>query len=465
MPTKKTDKAPQNKKGKSRTTVTNKVTIDPNNPIPFDFSGTALSLVNRNRYLPFLPPKDNYAQNLLEARLLSVTHNACITTKKDYCAGIGFQDDNGKEFEQPILDWFSSMNLKNQNATALRQKMFEDFFTWGNDPIEIVRFTSRGKKKLFVYVHSFLEWRLGEPNEDDIVEYAVQSKLFYRAGLITPREISKAKKLPLYNPMNPERKNWIRDEKGTERTMIWNRNEVSGIPHYGLPSSVAAMIYEMLEYKGARYNYDNMLNNMVAGAILALKGSVGQDEAARIAKEIITTHTGEGKIGRTMVVASEEGIDGSDYHQMDIRKEGSFNESDSNWTQKIILANEWDAILAGLLSPATLGKGSGFITKIYEIKLNSVIRPAQRKQMENVWDHIFKIAQEWLGLPFDKYKISIKNSIDISGLTDVDVTPAVTRNEVRKAKGLPEDTTAAGNEYMKSTGPQKPQKEKEGEDV
>jgi len=112
--------------------------------------------------------------------------------------------------------------------------------------------------------------------------------------------------------------------------------------------------------------------------------------------------------------------------------------------QKIILANEWDAVLAGLVNASTLGKGSGFVTKIIELKLNTVIRPAQEDVMQNVWNDIFYECQKWTGLGFDKYEIGIKNSIDISGLTDVDITPAVQVNEVREAKGLPTDPSKEG---------------------
>ncbi len=433
--------------------VSNKVNLDANNPIPFEQTGQAFSFINHTRYLPFLTPDDNYAVQLLEARLLSTTHNACITTKKDTCAGIGFQDRQGNEIDSSIIDWFKSMNLKDEPVVEINKQVLESFFTYGNCPIEIVRFTVLGKKHLYIYAHNFLEWRLCPPNDDDIVTHAVQSKLFLRNGVITAEEIRKSKKLPLYNSRNTEKKNWYKDEKGVERTLIWYKHSVTGFPHYGIPSAISSMIFQLLEYKGARFNLDNFENNMVVSALLALKGNLSQDEANRIGKQAIATHTGDGKRGRVMVVASEEGIDGSELHNFDTHKEGSYNDADDKWTQKIILANQWDAVLSGIISPSTMGKGSGFITKIVEHKLNTVIKPAQNDLVQKVWRNIFKIAQDWLGLPLDNYDLEIQNSIDISGLTDVDITPAVTINEVRQAKGLPKDKSRKGDEYMKSTGP------------
>jgi len=433
---------------KKKVRVSNEIKLDPKTPIPFEYGGQAFSFIQGTRYIPFLPPHDNFAQQVLEARLLSDTNNACIITKKDYCAGTGFQDEDGTDLDPKIIEWFDSINMKNEPVTEINKKIFEAFFTWGNVPIEVVKFSVAGKKQLFIYVHNLLEWRLGQEDADGFVNYAIQSKLFYRKGYLTADEIKKAKQLPIYNPRKSDADNWFKDEKGAYRTLIWYKNSVSGFPHYGMPSNIASMIHQILEYKGARYNLDNFENNMVVSALMALKGNLSQEEANRIGKQIINTHTGDGKRGRVVVVASEEGIDGSEFHSLDTHKDGSYTEADDKWMQKIILANQWDAILAGLISPSTMGKGAGFITKLLEIKQNTVIKPAQNDLITKVWKNLFKIAQEWLSLPFDKYKLSIANSIDISGLTDVDVTPAVQVNEVRKAKGLPEDPKMDGV-YMK----------------
>jgi hypothetical protein len=429
--------APKKLQNKRSTRVTNQVTINATTPIPFEHNGQAFSYINNYQYIPFLASESyNYAESLLEARLLSTTHNACVTTKKDYIAGNGFYDRNGKELDQNTRDWFRSMNLKNDNAVEINKQIIEAHLTFGNEPIEVVRFTVMGKKNLFVYPHNFLEWRLCKADDNDIVTHAVQSKLFLRKTFLTADEWKKSRKLPIYNPRNSEKKNWFKDAKGVERTLIWFKNSVTGFPHYGLPSAVSSLINQILEYKGSRYNLDNFDNNMVIGGVLALTGSLGQDEANKIGKQIINTHTGDGKRGRIAVVASEEGIEKSAFHNFDTTKDGSFTEADGNWTQKIILANQWDAILAGLVSASTLGKGEGFLTKIIEHKEKTVIKPAQTDLLQKVWHTIFTIAQSFLGLPFDQYDMAIRSFVDISSLSDVDITPVVKANEVREAKGL-----------------------------
>lgn len=458
---------------KNGISVSNSVDLDANQPIPLE-GGQMFSAFNMHEYLPFLSPLDTFAQVLLEARLLSTTHSACIETKSDFCAGEGMMDVEGKEFETPIIDWFESINVKDETAGDINKQIFESHFSFGNTIIEVVRYESKlSGRKVFVYVHNFLEWRLCPPNDDGVCTHAIQSKHFIRnrnAGMLTKEDLESARILPIYNPRNRENKNWKSDGRGVERTIIWYKNTMSGYPNYGMPSSVASLIYQLLEYKGARYNLDNFENGMIISGILALKGTHTADEIQKVSRAIINTHVGDGKRARVAVIASEQGIEGSEFHQLDTQQDGSYNESDDRWSQKIIFANKWDAILAGLVSPSTLGKGEGFITKLFEIKQNTVQRPAQQHLLRNVWLNIFDITREWMGLPLDKYNIGIRSSSNIGAIMDVDLTPAVTVDEVRIANGHPalEDKQKGKMLMGEIKGAQqkgKPKNEKEAEDV
>jgi hypothetical protein len=433
-------------------------------PLPFE-GGKGFSYVAEAAYLPFLAPDDSYARLLLQSRLLSNTHNACINTKKDYCAGNGFQTKEEEDItDKKFQEWIKSMNLKDESATEINRQIFESFFTFGNVPIELVRFTVGNKKYFFIYIHNLLEWRLGKPNDDGISTYAIQSKLFLRDGFVLEAsDYENSRKLPLYSPRkgnkvgsdpikNP-RINWVRDSNGTERTMIWYRNSICGFPNYGLPTAVASLIYQKSEYGGARFNLDNLENGMALSAILAIKGNLGEKELDRIGKRILKQHAAPGKRGRVMVIGSEEGVDGSDFHPIDTHKDGSYSQIDDIWTQKIILANQWDAVLAGIISSKTLGKGMGYLTKIIESKKNTVMIPAQTQLVDKFWRTTITLAKEWLGMSINPDDVQIRNTIDISGLTDVDITPAVTVDEVRQAKGLPEakDKTK-GKQFLGEVG-------------
>lgn len=431
--------------------ASNVAKLDAENPIPLGGNSFSYSYAQKHRYLPFLGDNNNFAKILLETRMLSPTSDACIRRKKNYCAGVGFRHIEQKELPEQFSLWAKSINRKNNSLNRVNQQLFESHFTFGNTPIEIIRFEFRGKKFFQVEVHNTLEWRLGPPNKFGLITYAVQSPLFKNSGFTITQE---SRRLPLYNPLNSERENWEKDENGVERTMIWYKNEIMGVDHYGLPSYIGALINAQLEYKGSRYNLDNFDNNMVVASILALRGNVSDEEAKKIAKDIVKTHTGDGKRGRTLVVSSEEGIEGTDLHQMETHKDASYLDADDRWTQKIVMAHDWDSTLIGLQLASALGKGSGYLTKILEHILNTTIEPAQQDAYDEVWSHILHLGNEWMNWGIDPNELEYANKIDISGLTDIDITTAVQVNEVRRAKGLPEDPAMNGI-YMEK-GKKKP---------
>lgn len=432
-----------------KTKVSNEAVIDAVEPIPFASKGYRFSSNHDTEYLPFLGNQADFGQTILEARLLSATHSACINTKGEFIAGQGFIDINNKDIDEGIADWFKCVNLKSQSVSDINKAIQESYLTFGNVPIELVRVNVAGERRLYIYVHNFLECKLSTPNADDICEKVLISKQFNN-GNPTLEQVDTSRELPLYNKFNSEEDNWKYDEgdENVSRTMIWYKNEVAGIDYYGLPSSIASLIYQILEYKGARYNLDNFENNMIIDAFMFLKGNLSQEEANKIGKGIRKSHTGDGKRGRVAVFASEEGIEDVVLKTLDTHKDGSYIEADNKWSDKIILANEWDAILAGIVAPSSLGKGSGYLTKIIEWKMSSVIKPAQKELMDKVWNIIFDICEKHIGLPFRNYNLKINNAIDISGLTDVDITEAVQINEVREARGLPKDGRREG-EYLK----------------
>lgn len=436
--------------GKATKKLASNITkLDPENPLPLDHTTYSYSYLNRQPYIPFFSDNNSFPKLLREIRLLSPTNDGCISRKKRYCAGIGFQDIDGADLPKEFLQWTRSVNRKNKSLNRVNQNIFESHFTYGNTPIEIVRFEVRGKRYFHVEVHNILEWRLGKADQYGDVKYAIQSPLFKENNLL-PNLEKQTRRLPIYNPLYTNKENWYKDEKGVERTLIWYSNEVMGVDYYGLPSYVSALIFAQLEYKGARYNLDNFDNNMVVASILTLKGNVSEEEGRKVAKQVVNTHTGDGKRGRTIVISSEEGLEGSQLDSLETHKEGSYLDADDSWTQKLVMAHEWDSTLLGLQVSSTLGKGSGFLTKILEHVLNTTIEPAQQDCFDEVWYHILSIGNEWMKWGLNIENMEFKNKVDISGLTDVDITPAVQINEVRKAKGLPEDPKREG-EYMKPT--------------
>ncbi len=444
MPKQQQKSPPQARK---KSPVSNAVKLDAKNPIPFEYGGTAFSFNQGRRYIPFLHPHDNFFQTLLEAKTLSVTQMACVETKKKYCAGKGLYDVNNKDFSDPVKGYLRRMNAKGESSLRLLRKMFGSHFTFGNTAIELVRFSVGSKRYFYVYVPNILTWRLLWPDDDGIVRGAIHSKLFLREGIRTFEDLKDSRVVPIYDPELPTR-SWSKpDEKGVQRTMIWLTNSMDGYDHYGMPGSVSSLMNQVIEYKGNRYNIDNFENNMVLGGILALKGNLSQGEANKVAKDIINAHTGDGKRGRVAVIASEDGIEQSSFHDFKTEKEGSYLKLDENNSQKIILANEWDAMLAGMIHQTTSGRGNTYLKTLYEIKKKTVIDPEQEFMIDNAWTYIQQLADEWLNIGLKDYELGVKDINPISVMADVDITGAVQVNEVRDANGLPVDPSREG-EYM-----------------
>ncbi|MFA6060036.1 MAG: hypothetical protein WC756_17670 [Taibaiella sp.] len=400
---------PQTKKtaiaGKSKDIrVANEVTLDAKNPIPFEYTGASFNIEDGNPYIPFLFPNDSFFSTLQEARLLSPTQSACISTKADYSIGNGLtiKGLDKDKWEPGFKAFMEKANRKKHSFNTVLKKGFEAFFNVGNVPVEIVKGSVGKRKFLYVYVHNFLDCRLSIPNKNTgEIDSMVYSKRFRKKGIITDMEGVKV--IPFYDRGLGKNKSWIQDPKTkVERTALWLKNEYVGYDDYGLPSNVASLVHQVIEYQGARYNMDNLENNMVLGGAIILAGNVSQTQADKLGRKIISQHTGSGKRGRIAVFASEAGIEQSKFMPFDTRKEGSYKELSAEARDVIILSNQWDAVLAGLQSESALGKGAGYLEEVYEQKMNTVINPVQNFFLENFIAPIAEIAKDWLGEDWTK---------------------------------------------------------------
>jgi len=418
----------QRKAGETRKVrVSAEVKLDPKNPIPLELGNIPFYAVNGAAYIPFLDKSDNFLNTLLEARLQSVTQNACIVTKTNFSIGDGVQIKNLKEGEKPDPNWENFIkytNTKRQNFNAVVRLILENLLTFGNVPIEIVRGTTNGKKFLYVYAKNALDCRLEWPDANGDVNNLIVSRYFRKKGILNLTE-ENCTKIPLYKAgPGSKAKYWYEDPKrrGIQRTAIWLKNDIAGYDNYGLPSYVPAIVYEMLEYNGASFNLDNLDNNMIVGGALVLAGNLSQDEASRLGKVIIDQHTGKGKRGRVAVFASEEGITNSKFESFDTHKDGSYIEMDDKAMQKIILANEWDATLAGLSSSNSLGKGNGYLNEVYQQKLKTVIKPIQRVIIDSFFGPLMEIADDWFGGQWSKYELDFQTTKLFNDTTEANTT-------------------------------------------
>lgn len=445
----------QNRKGG----VSNSATIDVKNPIPIDNQGDFFHTSTGNEYIPFLNPKDNFAQVLTEAKLLSPTTLSCVGSKAEYCAGQGWyivdQDaSNPDTVLEDLQQWARSVNRKKQTLNEVLKSAFDNKFSLGNCFIEIVRGEVGGKRFVRLYVRSLLDCRLSKPDEDDIVNSVIYSKQFRNASWVY--NASAVTQIPLYTD-NLLDKPWYKDDKGFEHTMIHIKHEVAGYEYYGMPSNVASLPQQILEYKASRYNLDNYDNNLVIGGVVILKGSVTDEEKKKIGKDIVYTHTGDGKRGRWVILASESGnLESADIKPFEKHMEGSYIELDQHTEEKIYISNQWNKLLIGGTEQKSIGQGnSAYIRSVFDIANNTVIGPEQKKMVEQFLIPLFRICDEWMGTKWSSYNIGIKPILPVSFLGDIDVNGIITVDEGREIIGRPPMEDERGKRFIKE-GKQSP---------
>lgn len=416
--------------------INNRVVLDAKNPIPFEPSGksNAFAFNDNDRYIPFLNGDDNFFQLLLEASILSPTNNSCINSKTDYTIGQGVKllDKNDQESSE-FIDFAKRVNKKGESFNKFLKKVILNRLTVGNHFVELAKGTIGGKKFFRIINRPFLECRLSEADDDDISNEVLISKKFKKAGVWDIKD-DEVVSLPIYYGQTDFE--WL-DDDGIERCAIHIKNEASGYEHYGLPENISCLPQQILEYKGARYNIDNFENNMVVGGVMFINGDVTDTEAREIGKDLIYSHTGDGKTGRWTVLKGKN-IDAAKcgIQSFDTKKEGSFLELDKNSENKIIDANNWDSALYGQHESKGLGNGGfSYISAVYEIKKETVIKPLQRHIKEDLIVPLFYLYDEHMGTKFSEGNLEFIELKPANGSSNIDVNKVTKVSEARKKLG------------------------------
>lgn len=443
----------QAKKNNTQKIASNVMKLDTRNPIPYEPTGESEAFrfsSNSQKYIPFLASKDNFFQLLLEARLLSPTNNSCVNSKTHFCIGGGVYFKDEKQRDQAFLNWAKKVNKKGQSFNSLLKSIFNNHFSVGNNFVEIIRGKVGNTRFIKVINRPFLDCRLSEPNDDDIPEYVYISKKFRNQDTWVLNE-KQTVKLPIY--YGDLDMPWYKSPQGTEHCIIHVKNEMPGYEYYGMPDNVSSLPWQLMEYKGARYNIDNFENNMVIGGVFIINGNVSDDERREIAKDVIYTHTGDGKTGRVMILSGQNmDASRSGYQPFDVHKDGSFLELDENIEKKIINSNNWDSALYGQHKTTGLGNGgNSYLSTIYNIKKNTVVEPAQRMITEGFLCPFFQLYDQWMGTQWSEFDLGFISISPTSFLANVDVNSILTKNEGRELIGYPKmDSAQLGESLIKN---------------
>lgn len=428
--------------------TSNVASLDVKNPIPFEPTGvsSAFHFTARNKkYLPFLAPKDNFFQLLLEAKLLSPTNNSCVNSKTNFCVGNGIYIKDNKQ-NKDFSEFIKKVNKKGESLNKVTKSIFNNHFTVGNNFVEIVRGKVGSKKFIKVINRPFLDCRLSEPNDDDICESVFISKKFRRKNAWNLIE-DEAVELPIY--YGDEKMNWYKDQLGFEHCIIHIKNSVPGYDYYGMPDNVSSLPWQILEYKAARYNIDLIENNLVVGGVIFLDGNVTQEEGKKIGQDIIYSHTGDGKYGRWAVVSGQN-VSKASLQQFNTNSEGSFLKMDDNVESKIIDSNNWDSALYGQHQTSGIGNGGyAYLSAVFETKQKTVIEPSQNLIIEDFFNPLFEIYDNWMGTTFSELEIGFEKVTPVSFAGEIDVNKVLTKDEGREIIGKPALGNEKGGEFIK----------------
>lgn len=436
--------------------VSNEVKLNPIEPIPINFNGNSFRYVKNRRYIPFLDSNDNLANILLEARLISSTQNACISSIAQSLIGKGLKVNNTEEAQQDPewREWLKNVNTSGKSFNDVLVAIADGERTQGNQFVEVQRGEFNGKRWMKINVHSMLNCRLETPEKEEFLApptHVIVSRQLSKNGYTPlPKD---ALSIPLWkdNTLQPKQ-DWLKGAKGGERTMLHFKNDINGVEYYGLPASIAAIRYQVLEAKAAQFNIDNFDNNMVLGGLLIFKSGMTREEAEENAKEILLSHIGDGKTGRIAVIASETGLKDVEFIPYSTQKEGSYLEFDKRVEEKIISANQWDSVLAGINRSSTFGNGSQYIRSIWDVKDAVLLNPLRTTLIESIIKPIMKMYSIWFSKPdILKYEYGLQTNMPFSFMADLDPNKFFQINEARLKAGLFKDDSKDGI-YLSEVG-------------
>ena len=425
-------------------TVHNAVVLDAKTPIPIETGGIGFTTKAGRRYVPFFDNGDNFFQIMLEAMLLSPTNLACVNSKTKFSIGRGLMLMDAEDKE--LNEWAKKINKRCDTLNDVLRKTYNGYWGAGNVFIEVIRTRVGSTPYVKVYARNHVDCRLKTPENDDIATHVIVSKEFRRKGIWNLKD-EDGIEIPIYNGESSQK--WYKSDQG-EHIMIHLKHEVSGYDYYGMPSNIACLPQQILEYKMARHNLDDFDNNLQIGGVIAIEGNMSPDEAKKLGKNIIMQHSGDGKRGRYIILSSENGISNTKIIPFDKSKDYDFINGSKRIEEQIFLSNEWSK---ALIDPQSGGIGNSGkqIRELYETKMNTVIGPVQQLVIEKVLTPIMGICSDHMKKKWADYEFAM-NNIPVLGIgNDIDANAVLSINEGRQAIGYEETDQLDGNTRIKTS--------------
>jgi hypothetical protein len=403
-------------------------------------------LVN-NRWVRFFGQEGSFLKGLIAGISNSPTKRNIISQKTTLSLGDGFlavkadkvpflhslrkmlrlskADDNSIDAMNELI---SNVNLHNESLEEVMEKLFFDYYSFGNAIAEFKKATRNGQPIVYLYHVPIENAAIEKVNSNGIVKNIGICNSWDNDGL-SDKDI---RVVPIY----PEFKN--------KSSVVHIKDYAPNFFYWGIPSNIAGRFWAEIEYRIPKYNITKFKNGFLPSAIIQAYGSFTTEEANELADSFKETFSDTENGSRLLLQILRNKTDAADIQIIDDKSEGNFIELQNLATQQIITSEGWFPSISGIATPGKLGSSQELKDGI-ELAINMKIKPIRRKFLQKIINPFIKENKDVNGA-IKGTMLTIANSNPISLASSIIPNDALSRNEQREILGYePEETQEPQN--------------------
>ena len=395
-------------------------------------------LVN-GKWVRFFDTRSSFLKGMMASVMNSTTQGNVIAQKTAMTLGDGFQPF--ESFNVPILRTFrrlfkkltatdsgieemnallGNVNLNNETLEEVITKVAFDWWAFGNAIVELVRTKRSGKDVVLIYHVPLHTVAIKKANENNIIKaIGVAENWEIISG--SDKDI---REIPIYNPT----------EDNPPRTAIHIKNYFPGFFYWGLPENISGRFWQEIEYRIPKYNIAKFKNGFVPSAILQFFGSLTQEEAKKLVKNVEDTFTDTGKNSKMLIQVLTNEKYKLDATILEDTSDGNYMDLSKLASQGVITSNRWTMSLAGFATGGKLGTNQQ-IRDEFEFVTNTVIKPGRRTITEKIINPFVKENAK-VNTALQGIMLQVANMNPISLASSLDPKLVLSKNEQREIFGF-----------------------------
>lgn len=328
--------------------------------------------------------------------------------------GLKKADDNSIS---EINELISDVNLYNESLEEVLEKLFFDYYAFGNAIAEFKRTKRDGKPIVYLY---------HVPIENAAIQKADSNNLVKNIGICNSwdhdgLQESQIRSIPLY-PV-------FKDDS----SIVHIKDYAPNFFYWGIPSNIAGRFWAEIEYRIPKYNITKFKNGFLPSAIIQAYGSFTPEEIEEMADSFKETFSDTENGSRLLLQILRSKVDAADIQIIDDKSEGNFIELQNLATQQIITSEGWFPSISGVAQPGKLGSSQELKDGI-ELAINMKIKPIRRKFLQKIINPFVK-ENKAVNPAIKDTMLTIANSNPISLAGSIMPNDALDRNEQREILG------------------------------